>query len=219
MFSTPLFVVSGTLCKMRLGGSFCLREGGFRGSCKSTSKVRPSEASARTMPFSTEVTRASMYAWAGSLTQQRPPTSDEDHCVEWFILDILVVFRQVLWSWFWGAADRRVVGRLRPGAVFGFGGAAARPRRLGDGALRCGELCERWLALACAGRGPIPQAFLNSLLAPFQTERARWARFQRCRTAYEKRFERTRDLSGSFVEATVRCARTSGAFCRSRPHW
>ena len=60
MFSTPLFVVNGTRCRMRLGGSFCFLEGGLRGSCKSTSKVLPSEASARTMPFSTEVTLASM---------------------------------------------------------------------------------------------------------------------------------------------------------------
>ena len=89
MFSTPLFVVNGTLCRILRGGSFCFRDGGFRGSWRSTSKVRPSEASARTMPFSTEVTRASMYAWAGSLTQHSPPTSLEDHWVEWFILDIV----------------------------------------------------------------------------------------------------------------------------------
>ena len=116
MFSTPLFVVNGTRCKMRRGGSFCFREGGFRGSWRSTSKVLPSDASARTTPFSTEVTRASMYAWAGSETQQSPPTSLEDHWVEWFIFDML------FWFWCW-----------RRGA-----------RRLGDGALRCGELCGRW---------------------------------------------------------------------------
>ena len=153
MFSTPLFVVRGTLCKMRLGGSFCLREGGFRGSCKSTSKVRPSEASARTMPFSTEVTRASMYAWAGSLTQQRPPTSDEDHCVEWFILDIV--------------SNPASYGR---GACFGFGVGAARgvPRPFRLGCFWCWFLARRRGALWQRGR-------LRGSVALFDRWRARWA--------------------------------------------
>jgi hypothetical protein len=199
MFSTPLFVVNGTLCKIRLGGSFCFLEGGFRGSWRSTSKVLPSDASARTMPFSTEVTLASMYACAGSLTQHSPPTSLEDHWVEWFILDIVAFLPAFLGRGVFGfglvARARRwaLLARALEGcASFGVGSArpvrqiisarfSAAARRVTAG---CAALVSsaRPLALSCVARAVSFQPSLDvaQRVAHAAARRSGCDRWQEC---------------------------------------